>query len=202
MVLQLDHPLPPCHDRKEKMFTSSRQSHYICFHPSIAPRFSASTAPHASQVQRDVNIALMNELARVYSADGIEMAEVISAASTKWNFARYSPGLVGGECIAVDPHYLIDRAKQLKVPSPLVVTARATNDAFAHEVGRCCHAVAMERLCNGSGKPVAGGCRPVSRVNVLLSPPYPRSRSFCSLQCVHVPVRERGVGGGGEEIVR
>lgn len=136
-------------------------------------------------MQRDVNIALMNELARVYSADGIDMAEVISAASTKWNFARYSPGLVGGECIAVDPHYLIDRAKQLKVPSPLVVTARATNDAFAHEVGRCCHAVAMERLCNGSSKPVAGGCRPrpapVNRVNVLLSPPSPLARAGFAL---------------------
>lgn len=97
-------------------------------------------------MQRNVNIALMNELALIYSADGIPMADVLAAAGTKWNFGRYSPGLVGGHCIAVDPHYLLCRAQQLAVDAPLVTTALETNDRFATELGQRCHAVAVERM--------------------------------------------------------
>jgi dTDP-4-amino-4,6-dideoxygalactose transaminase/predicted dehydrogenase len=91
-------------------------------------------------------MALMNELALIYSADNICITDVIAAASTKWNFAPFSPGLVGGHCIAVDPHYLIHRARQLKVGASLVATAQATNDGFASALGRCCNAVAVERM--------------------------------------------------------
>ena len=61
--------------------------------------------------QRDVNIAFMNELARVFNVMGIDTHDVIEAASSKWNFIKLSPGLVGGHCISVDPYYLIQKAQ-------------------------------------------------------------------------------------------
>ena len=62
--------------------------------------------------QRDVNIAFMNELAKIFNAMGIDTRDVIEAASSKWNFIKLSPGLVGGHCIGVDPYYLIDFVTQ------------------------------------------------------------------------------------------
>ena len=91
----------------------------------------------------------MNELATVFSADGISMADVVEAASTKWNFARFSPGLVGGHCIAVDPYYLIERARKLEIPVPLVTMAREVNENFAWVLGRHCYEAALKRI----GKP-------------------------------------------------
>lgn len=61
--------------------------------------------------QRDVNIAFMNELAKIFNAMGIDTHDVIEAASSKWNFIKLSPGLVGGHCISVDPYYLIQKPK-------------------------------------------------------------------------------------------
>ena len=77
--------------------------------------------------QRDINIALMNELSLYFKKINIDINRVIDAASTKWNFAKYSPGLVGGDCIAVDPHYLIHSAKSHNLKLPLISLARKTN---------------------------------------------------------------------------
>jgi len=79
-------------------------------------------------VQRDINIALINELARIFPVLGIDVEDVLSAAATKWNFHRYTPGVgVGGHCIPVDPYYLIQRAADVGVPTELITAARAVN---------------------------------------------------------------------------
>ncbi|MEC9302815.1 MAG: nucleotide sugar dehydrogenase [Bacteroidota bacterium] len=81
--------------------------------------------------QRDLNIALMNELTRFFKRIDVDMNRVLDAASTKWNFARFSPGLVGGDCIAIDPYYLIHSAKKVNFNLPLVCLARETNEKMA-----------------------------------------------------------------------
>ncbi len=79
-------------------------------------------------VQRDINIALVNELARIFPVMGVDVEDVLSAAATKWNFHRYTPGVgVGGHCIPVDPYYMIQRAADVGVPAELIAAARAVN---------------------------------------------------------------------------
>lgn len=85
-------------------------------------------------IQRDVNIALMNELSHVYKKFGILTSDVIAAASTKWNFQPYYPGLVGGHCIGVDPYYLLYNSEMYNVDMPIVSQARKTNDSVAYNV--------------------------------------------------------------------
>lgn len=80
--------------------------------------------------QRDINIALINELASIFGSLGINTQEVLDAAATKWNFHRYSPGLVGGHCIGVDPYYLIHKAKEIGYEPKLLISARTINDSF------------------------------------------------------------------------
>lgn len=79
-------------------------------------------------IQRDVNIALLNELQFCFDEMGIPTDSVLKAASTKWNFNNYHPGLVGGHCVPVDPYYLIDEAKKFSANLPLIVQARKTNE--------------------------------------------------------------------------
>lgn len=80
--------------------------------------------------QRDVNIAFMNELAKIFNAMGIDTKEVIDAASSKWNFIKLSPGLVGGHCISVDPYYLIQKAQVYGVLPRVMSSARRLNDGM------------------------------------------------------------------------
>lgn len=82
--------------------------------------------------QRDLNIALMNELAIIFNKIGISIYDVIDAASTKWNFLRFSPGLVGGHCIGVDPYYLTHQAKVMGYYPEVMLSVRHTNDAMAN----------------------------------------------------------------------
>lgn len=88
--------------------------------------------------QRDVNIAFMNELAKIFNAMGIDTNEVIEAASSKWNFIKLKPGLVGGHCISVDPYYLIQKAQVYGVLPRVMFAARRLNDGMgayvAHQV--------------------------------------------------------------------
>lgn len=81
-------------------------------------------------VQRDVNIALMNELHQIFSIMGINTKEVIEAASTKWNFMKLSPGLVGGHCIGVDPYYLLHKSVSIGYVPDLIRTSRIINDGM------------------------------------------------------------------------
>jgi len=85
-------------------------------------------------IQRDVNIALMNELALIFNEMGINTHEVIDAASTKWNFINLKPGLVGGHCIGVDPYYLTFRATELGFNPDLILTARHINNSMAKHI--------------------------------------------------------------------
>ncbi|MCF0201403.1 MAG: nucleotide sugar dehydrogenase [Bacteroidales bacterium] len=80
--------------------------------------------------QRDVNIAFMNELAKIFNAMGIDTRDVIEAAASKWNFIKLSPGLVGGHCISVDPYYLIQKAQVYGVLPRVMSSARRLNDGM------------------------------------------------------------------------
>lgn len=80
--------------------------------------------------QRDINIAFMNELAKIFNAMGIDTQEVIDAAASKWNFIKMSPGLVGGHCISVDPYYLIKKAQVYGVLPRIMFAARRLNDGM------------------------------------------------------------------------
>jgi len=84
--------------------------------------------------QRDVNIAFMNELARVFNVMGIDTHDVIEAAASKWNFIKLSPGLVGGHCISVDPYYLIQKAQVYGVWPRIMMTSRRLNDTMGEYV--------------------------------------------------------------------
>lgn len=81
--------------------------------------------------QRDVNIALINELALIFNEIGIDTHEVIEAASTKWNFVKLFPGLVGGHCIGVDPYYLAHKATSLGLNPNLILTSRSINNSMS-----------------------------------------------------------------------
>lgn len=85
--------------------------------------------------QRDVNIAFMNELAKIFNAMGIDTNDVIEAASSKWNFIKLKPGLVGGHCISVDPYYLIQKAQVYGVLPRVMFSARRLNDGMGDYVG-------------------------------------------------------------------
>ena len=84
--------------------------------------------------QRDVNIAFMNELAKIFNAMGLDTREVIAAASTKWNFISMQPGLVGGHCISIDPYYLIQKAQVYGVMPRVISEARRLNDGMGEYV--------------------------------------------------------------------
>lgn len=108
----------------------------------------AEAAKIIENVQRDVNIALINELAKVFNAMGIDTNSVIDAASTKWNFIKMKPGLVGGHCISVDPYYLIEKAQVYGVYPRIMTEARRINDGMgSYVVGQVIHLMNMRGIC-------------------------------------------------------
>ena len=86
--------------------------------------------------QRDVNIALMNELSIIFGRMGINTYDVIEAAATKWNFLPFSPGLVGGHCIGVDPYYLVHKALALRYHPQIIAAGRFINDSMGGYIGK------------------------------------------------------------------
>lgn len=88
----------------------------------------AEAAKVIENSQRDINIAFMNELSIIFNKMGIDTKSVLEAAGTKWNFLRFSPGLVGGHCIGVDPYYLTYKAEQLGYHSQIILSGRRIND--------------------------------------------------------------------------
>lgn len=86
--------------------------------------------------QRDVNIALMNELSIIFSRIGINTYDVLEAAGTKWNFLKFYPGLVGGHCIGVDPYYLVHKAKELKYHPQMINAGRFVNDSMGGYIAK------------------------------------------------------------------
>jgi len=91
----------------------------------------AEAAKVIENIQRDVNIALVNELAIIFERLDIDTHAVLSAAGTKWNFARFSPGLVGGHCIGIDPYYLAYKAQQVGYTPDLILAGRRMNNEMA-----------------------------------------------------------------------
>jgi UDP-N-acetyl-D-galactosamine dehydrogenase len=95
---------------------------------------SAEAAKVIENVQRDVNIALVNELAQIFKRLDIDTEEVLQAAGTKWNFIPMRPGLVGGHCIGVDPYYLANKAQRSGYFPELIVASRRINDGMGEVV--------------------------------------------------------------------
>ena len=96
----------------------------------------AEAAKIIENTQRDLNIALMNELSIIFDKIGINTFEVLEAAGTKWNFLKFHPGLVGGHCIGVDPYYLTHKAKELGYHSEVILAGRNINDNMAKYVAK------------------------------------------------------------------
>lgn len=95
---------------------------------------AAEAAKVIENIQRDVNIALINELALLFKTLGLETREVLEAAGTKWNFHPYVPGLVGGHCIGVDPYYLTYKAQSLGFHPDMILAGRRINDGMARAI--------------------------------------------------------------------
>jgi UDP-N-acetyl-D-glucosamine/UDP-N-acetyl-D-galactosamine dehydrogenase len=103
--------------------------------PSIKVAEAAKVIENA---QRDLNIAFMNELSAIFHELGIDTGDVLSAAGTKWNFLDFTPGLVGGHCIGVDPYYLTYRAKKAGYHPDVILAGRRINDSIGVRVAREC----------------------------------------------------------------
>ena len=95
----------------------------------------AEAAKVIENSQRDINIAFVNELSIIFNKMGIDTKAVLEAAGTKWNFLKFSPGLVGGHCIGVDPYYLTHKAEQLGYHSQVILSGRRINDGMGKYVG-------------------------------------------------------------------
>ncbi|WP_462220972.1 nucleotide sugar dehydrogenase, partial [Ferruginibacter sp.] len=96
----------------------------------------AEAAKIIENTQRDLNIALMNELSIIFDRMNINTFEVLEAAGTKWNFLKFQPGLVGGHCIGVDPYYLTHKSKELGYDSQVILAGRVINDGMAGYVAK------------------------------------------------------------------
>lgn len=96
----------------------------------------AEAAKIIENTQRDVNIALINELSIIFNRMGINTYDVLEAAGTKWNFLKFQPGLVGGHCIGVDPYYLVYKAKQLGYHAQIIDSGRFVNDSMGGYVAK------------------------------------------------------------------
>lgn len=98
----------------------------------------AEAAKVIENIQRDLNIALINELTIIFRKMGISVYDVLAAAGTKWNFHKYSPGLVGGHCIGVDPYYLTYKAEEIGYHPQVILAGRRVNDGMACYVTQQC----------------------------------------------------------------
>ncbi len=112
---------------------------------------TAEAAKVIENIQRDLNIALVNELSLIFERMGIRTKDVLDAAGTKWNFHRYMPGLVGGHCIGVDPYYLVHKAAELDYHSQVILAGRWINDFMPYHVVQ----LAIKGL-NRAGKSLQG----------------------------------------------
>jgi UDP-N-acetyl-D-galactosamine dehydrogenase len=117
----------------------------------------AEAAKVIENTQRDLNIALMNELALIFDRMGISTRDVLAAARTKWNFLPFTPGLVGGHCIGVDPYYLTAKAERLGYHPQVILAGRRINDGMGAFIAR-----RLVKLLIGHDRPVKG-----ARVGVL-----------------------------------
>ncbi len=119
----------------------------------LAPNIkTAEAAKVIENTQRDLNIALMNELSLIFEKIGVNTGDVLAAAGTKWNFLRFTPGLVGGHCIGVDPYYLTWKAQSLGYEPEVILAGRRINDGMGRHV-----AERTVKQMIRAGAPVKGG---------------------------------------------
>lgn len=111
----------------------------------------AEAAKVIENSQRDINIAFVNELSKIFSRLGIDTHEVLEAAGTKWNFLKFKPGLVGGHCIGVDPYYLAQKAQEVGYHPEIILAGRRLNDGMGQFV-----ASELVRLMIGAGHKIQG----------------------------------------------
>ena len=123
-----------------------------------APSIKVAEAAKAIEnTQRDLNIALMNEVAKICHLVGVRTRDVLAAAGTKWNFLKFYPGLVGGHCIGVDPYYLTAKAEQLGYQPEVILAGRRINDGMGGYLAQ-----RVVKLIASSGRPIRG-----ARVGIL-----------------------------------
>jgi UDP-N-acetyl-D-glucosamine/UDP-N-acetyl-D-galactosamine dehydrogenase len=118
---------------------------------------TAEAAKVIENTQRDLNIALVNELAIIFNRMGLDTRQVLEAAATKWNFLRFEPGLVGGHCIGVDPYYLTYRAQSLGYHPEVILAGRRINDSMGKYVAE----MTVKKLLS------TGNLRPHGRILIL-----------------------------------
>ncbi len=111
----------------------------------------AEAAKVIENTQRDLNIALINELALIFHRLGIDTSEVLAAAGTKWNFLPFRPGLVGGHCIGVDPYYLTHKAQQIGYHPEVILSGRRINDGMGQHVAQRVIKLMTQRRIHASG---------------------------------------------------
>ncbi len=188
----------------------------------------AEAAKVVENIQRDVNIALVNELALIFDKLGIDTLDVLEAAGTKWNFLPFRPGLVGGHCIGVDPYYLMHKSQSVGYHPDLIHTARQVNNRVGRHVAeRVCGMLAMQGIALAQARVLvlgatfkencpdlrnsralelvhllqAAGCRwtPATRGQTR----WRRSTAACSsARCPGRRLRRRGAGGGACAVSR
>jgi UDP-N-acetyl-D-glucosamine/UDP-N-acetyl-D-galactosamine dehydrogenase len=132
---------------------------------------TAEAAKAIENTQRDLNIALMNELAMICTRLGIDTRDVLDAAGTKWNFLPFSPGLVGGHCVGVDPYYLTDRAERAGYHPEVILAGRRIN----HDMGRWIARETVKRLYGDHRAP--GGPRTVTVLGFTFKEDVPDLRN-------------------------
>jgi UDP-N-acetyl-D-galactosamine dehydrogenase len=111
----------------------------------------AEAAKVIENTQRDLNIALINELALIFHRLGIDTSEVLAAAGTKWNFLPFRPGLVGGHCIGVDPYYLTHKAQQIGYHPEVILSGRRINDGMGQHVAQRVIKLMTQRRIHAAG---------------------------------------------------
>ena len=111
----------------------------------------AEAAKVIENSQRDINIAFVNELSKIFTLMGIDTLEVLEAAATKWNFIKMNPGLVGGHCISVDPYYLVHKAKELQYHPKMINSGRFVNDSMGRYIAK-----KIVKKILGQGKNILG----------------------------------------------
>ena len=123
----------------------------------IAPNIkTAEAAKVIENIQRDLNIALINELAIIFNKLGIDTRDVVDAAASKWNFIKYEPGMVGGHCIGVDPYYLTYKAEEIGYHPDVILAGRRINDGMG------------KYIAEQTVKKLIEACKPVKNSRVLI----------------------------------
>jgi UDP-N-acetyl-D-galactosamine dehydrogenase len=145
----------------------------------------AEAAKVIENTQRDLNIALMNELSMIFERVGIDTLEVLEAAGTKWNFMPFRPGLVGGHCIGVDPYYLTAKAESLGYHPEIILAGRRINDGMGKHV-----AERTVKMLIAAGKPVLGAR--IAVLGITFKEDVPDLRNTRVIDIIH-ELRDYGV---------